>query len=99
MAHGDVLNLLTQAGFVRVAFRLAFWELGHASSFQAGLIDVVNRGGDADTNGAIAGALLGAHHGEEEIPADWRALVLSAKGLRPEYHPQVLLQMAESLGG
>ncbi|TVR43811.1 MAG: hypothetical protein EA402_08670, partial [Planctomycetota bacterium] len=33
-------------GFVRVAFRLAFWELLHAPSYAAGVIDAVNRGGD-----------------------------------------------------
>ena len=31
---------------VRTTFRLAFWELFHAPHFEAGLIDVVNRGGD-----------------------------------------------------
>jgi hypothetical protein len=66
------------AGFVRVAFRLAFWELFHAPSFEAGLIDVVNRGGDADTNGAIAGALLGARFGVMGIPSRWRHAVLDA---------------------
>jgi ADP-ribosyl-[dinitrogen reductase] hydrolase len=66
------------AGFVRVSFRLAWWELFHAPSFEAALIDVVNRGGDTDTNAAIAGALLGAVHGSEAVPARWRAAVLSA---------------------
>lgn len=65
-------------GFVRVSFRLAFWELLHAPSFEAGLVDAVNRCGDADTNGAIAGALLGAMHGERAIPARWSEPVLSA---------------------
>jgi ADP-ribosyl-[dinitrogen reductase] hydrolase len=39
------------------------------------LIDVVNRGGDADTTGAIAGMLAGACHGVDAIPRRWlRAL-------------------------
>lgn len=85
------------SGFVRVAFRLAFWELMHASTFEAGLIDVVNRGGDADTNGAITGALLGARFGEHAIPERWRAVVLNAPALRhrgvpqQHLHPRVLL--------
>jgi ADP-ribosylglycohydrolase len=79
------LNRADGAGFVRVALRLAFWELFHAKTFEAGLIDVVNRGGDADTNGAIAGALLGAFHGEAAIPARWREPVLAAEPARP--HP------------
>lgn len=92
-------------GFVRVAFRLAFWELVHAPTFEAGLIDAVNRGGDADTNGAIAGALLGATHGAKAIPAAWCRRVLEALQdgpagpLRDEYHPKVLMSMLEGMRG
>ncbi|MCX9154664.1 ADP-ribosylglycohydrolase family protein [Niveibacterium sp. 24ML] len=35
------------------------------------LIDVVNRGGDADTTGAIAGCIAGALDGAARLPADW----------------------------
>ncbi|MBI3184112.1 MAG: ADP-ribosylglycohydrolase family protein [Myxococcales bacterium] len=99
--YGPELHLHTMQGFVRVAFRLAYWELLHAPSFEAALIDVVNRGGDADTNGAIAGALLGAAYGEEAIPERWRTAVLEALGtsrgpLADLYHPRVLLTLVES---
>lgn len=40
-------------------------------SFEEGLIKVVNRGNDADTVGAVAGALLGAYHGIDSIPTRW----------------------------
>ncbi len=96
---GDDLHMYDHQGFVRVAFRLAFWELLHAPSVEAALIDVINRGGDADTNGAIAGALLGAVHGERAIPARWRRLVLHALEyappgpLRDVYHPARLLDL------
>jgi ADP-ribosylglycohydrolase len=72
------LHLHRHQGFVRVAFRLAFWELFHAPSFEAALIDVVNHGGDADTNGAITGALLGAFYGESAIPQRWAEPMLRA---------------------
>ena len=39
--------------------------------FKAILIDVVNRGGDSDTTGAIAGMLAGAYHGVSGIPIQW----------------------------
>jgi ADP-ribosylglycohydrolase len=57
----------------------------------------VNRGGDADTNGAIAGALAGALHGERAIPETWRRTVLQAAPpgpapLRGAYHPAALLE-------
>lgn len=98
MLYGPELHLFMQQGFVRVAFRLAFWELLHAPSFEAALIDVVNRGGDSDTNGAICGALLGAFHGEEAIPSAWRSATLNAVPRRPggywgEYQPRRMLEL------
>lgn len=40
-------------------------------SFQECLVDVVNRGGDADTTGAIAGMIAGAYYGMAGIPQHW----------------------------
>jgi len=40
-------------------------------SFESCLIHTVNLGGDADTTGAIAGMLAGAHYGVEAIPLRW----------------------------
>ncbi len=97
--YGPELHLHQMQGFVRVAFRLAFWELMHAPGFEAGVIDVVNRGGDADTNGAIAGALLGAAHGAAAIPDRWIRRVLEALQdgppgpLRDDFHPKRLLSL------
>lgn len=94
------LHIHEHQGFVRVAFRLAFWELLHAPTFEAALLDVVNRGGDADTNGAIVGALFGARFGEQAISPAWTTRVLDALktspkvGLRDVYHPRVLLELA-----
>ena len=93
--YSDQLHLHRHQGFVRVAFRLAFWELLHAPSFEAALVDAVNRGGDADTNGAITGALLGAYHGAEAIPERWKTPVLTVQLPGPmgeRYHPAKLLQ-------
>lgn len=43
----------------------------NTASFEACLIAAVNQGGDADTTGALAGMLAGAHYGLEQIPARW----------------------------
>lgn len=99
MLYGPELHLHRHHGHVRIAFRIAFWELLHAPSFEAGLVDVVNRGGDADAHGAITGALLGAFYGEEAIPPDWRRLVLESMNtvrgpLWNVYHPRHLLPLA-----
>ncbi len=32
---------------------------------------MVNAGGDTDTNGALAGAVLGARYGESAMPLRW----------------------------
>ncbi|MFA6921624.1 MAG: ADP-ribosylglycohydrolase family protein, partial [Gallionella sp.] len=40
--------------------------------FKSCLVDVVNRGGDADTTGAIAGMLAGALYGLDAIPEVWK---------------------------
>ena len=91
--YGPTVHLHRHMGWVRVAFRLAFWELLHAPSWQAALVDAVNRGGDADTNGAITGALLGALYGEHAIPEAWRDCVMGVRGGAPgdTYHPRVLV--------
>ena len=73
-------------GWLHHALQAAFYQLLHAESFEQGLCAVVNRLGDPDTNGAIAGALLGAYFGESAIPAAWREAVLSARLDRPEQY-------------
>ncbi len=65
---------------VRVTLSVALWALFHIREIGPALIDVVNRGGDADTNGAVAGALTGACSGESAIPETWLRAVTS---LRP----------------
>lgn len=47
----------------------AFFSL---NDFEEILVDVVNRGGDADTTGAIAGMLAGACYGKDAIPKRWQ---------------------------
>jgi ADP-ribosyl-[dinitrogen reductase] hydrolase len=60
-----------QRGFVlttlRIAFRAAF---GH-DAFEPAVVFAVNLGGDADTNGAVTGALAGARFGADAIPQRW----------------------------
>jgi poly(ADP-ribose) glycohydrolase ARH3 len=53
----------------------------HAFSFEEAVVYAVNLGGDADTLGAMTGAIAGAYHGEDAIPARWLdALEGGAKG-------------------
>jgi ADP-ribosyl-[dinitrogen reductase] hydrolase len=45
------------------------------------VVGVVNEGGDTDTNGALAGAVMGARYGASSIPPRWLANVADTKGL------------------
>lgn len=41
-------------------------------TFKSAMTKLIMCGGDADTNGAVAGALMGAHCGWKSLPAEWR---------------------------
>lgn len=80
---------------VRVTLRLALWELFHAPTFEAGVVDAANRGGEAPVNALVTGALLGAVHGEHALPTRWKEGVLEAPGPSggphwQRYHPRFL---------
>ena len=72
-----------KVGDTRKCLGAAFWALGSATRqralrtsgrerFRKALTEVIREGGDADTNGAVAGALLGAKEGWEGIPESLR---------------------------
>ena len=56
------------SGYTLKALGTAVWAYYHAEDFKSGLESIILEGGDADTNGAIAGAVLGARFGYEAIP-------------------------------
>jgi ADP-ribosyl-[dinitrogen reductase] hydrolase len=59
------------SGWVVETLQAVLQALLDNGSFEDCLIDVVNRGGDADTTGAIAGMLAGALYGPAALPARW----------------------------
>lgn len=59
------------SGFIVDTMQAVFQSFFDTDDFQSALIDVVNRGGDADTTGAITGMLAGALSGLDEIPEEW----------------------------
>jgi ADP-ribosylglycohydrolase len=60
------------AGYVLESLTLAVAALLDPRPLEDVLVDVVRFGQDADTNGAIAGGLLGARDGVNAIPLRWR---------------------------
>jgi ADP-ribosylglycohydrolase len=68
-------------GYTFKALGAGFWALCHARSFEDGLLQVIHEGGDADTNGCVAGALLGARFGFQQIPPPWVHALRDGKSL------------------
>jgi ADP-ribosyl-[dinitrogen reductase] hydrolase len=75
-------DFVKNMGWVRIALQNAFHQLLHAPSLEEGVVRTVMLGGDTDTNGCIAGALLGAVHGEEAVPAQWREAIEGCRTMR-----------------
>lgn len=69
----DITKLMDDdhMGYTLVTLSVALWAYWHASSFEDGLLAVVNAGGDADTNAAVACAILGAKFGFNSIPQEY----------------------------
>lgn len=80
-AEAPPADYLHHQGWMLTAFRYALWQLLHATDLEEAVVDTVMRGGDTDTNAAIAGALLGAVYGRKAVPEQW---VESLLNCRPE---------------
>jgi len=63
---------LRNSGWVRHTLESAVWGLLTTHAFEETVVQVVNLGNDADTAGAVVGALAGAAYGLEAIPSRWR---------------------------
>ncbi len=86
VTHGELLDALrstdgattaqmaalAKGGYTISTLAVAYWALRTYDSYEEGVVKVVNLGGDADTTGAVTGALLGAKYGAAAIPGRWR---------------------------
>jgi ADP-ribosylglycohydrolase len=83
-------------GYCLKAFGSAIWALRYCETFEAGIEAIEREGGDADTNAAVVGALLGAKFGWSGIRSEflekmfvghwlWRKLkmFMNAMGMEP----------------
>ena len=58
-------------GYTLRALAAGLWAYWNARTFEDGLLSVVRAGGDADTNAAVACAILGAKFGFNAIPQEY----------------------------
>lgn len=64
-------NEVRGSGYVLHTLEAVLWAFSNSSSFEEGLLKVVNLGEDADTTGCIYGQLAGAFYGERKVPIRW----------------------------
>lgn len=69
-------------GYTLRTLAAALWAYFHAPDFESGLVTIVNEGGDADTNAAVACAVLGAKYGYSRIPEYYITHLIHADAYR-----------------
>jgi ADP-ribosyl-[dinitrogen reductase] hydrolase len=77
--HDLALDNPMDMGYTLKAMQVGLWCLEHAKPPDVLLPEIVGAGGDTDTNGAVAGAVVGARAGATGIPARWVANVRDAE--------------------
>lgn len=60
-------------GYTYKSLGAACWAFLEAKSFKESIVAVTREAGDADSNAAVAGAVLGARLGYSGLPQDWLA--------------------------
>jgi len=81
------------SGYIADTVVAVFQALFDTDDFESCLVDVVNRGGDADTTGAIAGMLAGAMYGRAAIPKRWLDALDPAMRLACEEQAAALVKL------
>lgn len=81
-APGKDRRDLPNSGWVRHTLESAVWGLLTTHTFEDAIVNVVNLGSDADTAGAVAGALAGAAYGLDAIPQRWQTALRGEFPLR-----------------
>jgi ADP-ribosyl-[dinitrogen reductase] hydrolase len=71
LAHGDSPDSMETSGYVIHSLQTALHDGIRSGSAEEAIVTAVNRGGDTDTIGAIAGAIAGARFGVSQLPAPW----------------------------
>ena len=68
-------------GHTVLTLQAGLWAATTELPLEEALIAVVSAGGDTDTNGALAGAVLGARYGASAIPLRWTAYITQRERL------------------
>jgi ADP-ribosyl-[dinitrogen reductase] hydrolase len=91
--HGDA------TAYVVHTLQTVFHHFFASSTFEECLVRTVNQGGDADTTGAIAGMIAGAHYGCASIPGRWLGRLDGRIREEVEAHGPRLARMSPLVAG
>lgn len=81
LARGESPGTLETSGYVVHSLQTALHDGLFAESAEEAIVTAVNRGGDTDTIGAVAGAVAGARFGASPLPDRWLAALDAAEEL------------------
>ena len=68
-------------GHTVLTLQAGLWAVTTPLNLEEALVELVNSGGDTDTNGALVGAVLGARYGASAIPGHWSSRVSQTERL------------------
>lgn len=81
-------------GYFGIALQNTIYELIYGTDYDSSMVNIIQRGGDTDTNCAIAGGLLGAYYGQQGINSDWLNIIKTVQVDRytkyPYYSPNII---------
>ena len=83
-AAGRQRDAVRSGGFVLETIGAAFWALSEAGTVREAIELAVALGDDADSTGAVTGALAGAAYGATALPDSWLSLVQFRETLTSE---------------
>jgi len=91
--HIPTLTTFGVSGEVKATTESAVHCFLSTASFEEAVLKAVNMGGDADTRGAVTGALAGAYYGEDSIPRKWKYKLMD-RHTKPIYHELVAVNLS-----
>ncbi|MDS0243566.1 MULTISPECIES: ADP-ribosylglycohydrolase family protein [unclassified Haloferax] len=75
ISRGESIDSLETSGYVIHSLQTALHDALYAENLEDAIVTAVNRGGDTDTIGAIAGAVAGARFGASGLPDHWLSAI------------------------
>jgi ADP-ribosylglycohydrolase len=94
-------NLRSGIGYTNKTMAAGLYGLRSVESFEVTMTRLVREAGDADTNGAVCGAMLGARLGYAGLPAAWLRSMPHTNWLAAKLVPflRLVLERADALKG